>query len=135
MVRRRLLLELIDAQSQEINRAKRFARVAQIRKRLEEDAARPIMGWRLDYFTDAGSVAGPVSAHESRAARWRDDDYSIARIADTMRSRSGSTASSSGGANGTGTPGFPSRRGAALSAPKTRSVTSAISSPWMPHVR
>jgi peptide/nickel transport system substrate-binding protein len=41
---------LIDRQSQEIDLPKRVALVAQIQKKLEEDAARPTMGWRTDRF-------------------------------------------------------------------------------------
>ena len=41
---------LIDRQSQETDLPKRIALVAQIQKKLEEDAARPTMGWRTDRF-------------------------------------------------------------------------------------
>ena len=41
---------LIEAQSQEIDQKKRLALVWQIQKKLEEDAARPTMGWRTDRF-------------------------------------------------------------------------------------
>jgi peptide/nickel transport system substrate-binding protein len=41
---------LIDRQSQETDLSKRVALVAQIQKKLEEDAARPTMGWRTDRF-------------------------------------------------------------------------------------
>ena len=41
---------LIDQQSQEIDTPKRLALVWQIQKKLEEDAARPTMGWRTDRF-------------------------------------------------------------------------------------
>jgi len=41
---------LIDQQSQEIDQKKRVAIVWQIQKKLEEDAARPTMGWRTDRF-------------------------------------------------------------------------------------
>jgi peptide/nickel transport system substrate-binding protein len=44
------LMKVIDQQSQETDQKKRFALVAQIQKKLEEDAARPIMGWRTDRF-------------------------------------------------------------------------------------
>ncbi len=44
------VMKLIDAQSQETDVAKRRAIVAQIEARLEEDAARPVMGWRLDHY-------------------------------------------------------------------------------------
>ena len=35
----------------ELDQKKRLAQVYAIQKRLEQDAARPILGWRLDYFT------------------------------------------------------------------------------------
>jgi len=41
---------LIEQQSQETDMAKRVTLVAQIQKKLEEDAARPTMGWRTDRF-------------------------------------------------------------------------------------
>ena len=41
---------LIDQQSQELDMQKRIALVARIQKKLEEDAARPTMGWRTDRF-------------------------------------------------------------------------------------
>jgi peptide/nickel transport system substrate-binding protein len=45
-----LLTKLIEQQSQEIDPGKRLAIVAQIQKKLEIDAPRPIMGWRIDRF-------------------------------------------------------------------------------------
>ena len=44
------VMRLIDQQSQEIDQKKRLALVWQIQKKLEEDAARPTMGWRTDRF-------------------------------------------------------------------------------------
>jgi peptide/nickel transport system substrate-binding protein len=44
------VMRLIDQQSQEIDPAKRQALVGQIQRKLEEDAARPVMGWRVDRF-------------------------------------------------------------------------------------
>jgi peptide/nickel transport system substrate-binding protein len=41
---------LVDQQSQETDVQKRLALVWQIQKKLEEDAARPTMGWRTDRF-------------------------------------------------------------------------------------
>ncbi len=41
---------LIDQQSQEIDQKKRLALVWQLQKKLEDDAARPTMGWRTDRF-------------------------------------------------------------------------------------
>jgi peptide/nickel transport system substrate-binding protein len=44
------VMTMIDQQSQELDHAKRLAMVAQIQKKLEEDGARPVMGWGIDYF-------------------------------------------------------------------------------------
>ena len=45
------VMRSIDAQSQELDAKKRLAQVWAIQKKLEQDAARPILGWRLDYLT------------------------------------------------------------------------------------
>ena len=45
------VMKMIDQQSQEIDPKKRLALVLAIQKKLEEDAARPILAWRIDYFT------------------------------------------------------------------------------------
>ena len=45
-----LVMKLIEQQSQEADPKKRAALVAQIQRRLEEDGARPVMGWRTDRF-------------------------------------------------------------------------------------
>jgi peptide/nickel transport system substrate-binding protein len=44
------VMKLFDQQSQELDQKKRMQLVAQIQKKLEEDAARPIMGWPIDNF-------------------------------------------------------------------------------------
>ena len=41
---------LIDQQSQELDRAKRLRLVLDIQKKLEADVARPMLGWRMEYF-------------------------------------------------------------------------------------
>ncbi|HZV96966.1 MAG TPA: ABC transporter substrate-binding protein [Candidatus Nitrosocosmicus sp.] len=41
---------LIDQQSQELDRTKRLRLVLDIQKRLEADVARPMLGWRKEYF-------------------------------------------------------------------------------------
>ena len=41
---------LIDQQSQELDRIKRLRLVLDIQKRLEADVARPMLGWRKEYF-------------------------------------------------------------------------------------
>jgi peptide/nickel transport system substrate-binding protein len=45
------VMKMIERQSQELDAKKRLAQVWAIQKKLEEDAARPILGWRLDYLT------------------------------------------------------------------------------------
>jgi peptide/nickel transport system substrate-binding protein len=49
---------LIDQQSQETDPAKRRALVWQIQTRLENEASRPIMGWRTDHFAHHPHVKG-----------------------------------------------------------------------------
>jgi peptide/nickel transport system substrate-binding protein len=43
--------KLIEQQSQELDPKKRLALVWNIQKKIEADAARPILDWKLDYFT------------------------------------------------------------------------------------
>jgi peptide/nickel transport system substrate-binding protein len=43
-------MKMIEAQSQELDPKKRLAMVLAIQKKLEEDAARPILDWRMDYI-------------------------------------------------------------------------------------
>jgi peptide/nickel transport system substrate-binding protein len=54
------VMKLIEQQSQEPDVKKRAALVAQIQRRLEEDAARPVMGWRTDRFAMQPYVKGLV---------------------------------------------------------------------------
>jgi peptide/nickel transport system substrate-binding protein len=54
------VMKMIDEQSQEIDAKKRLAMVAVIQKKLEDDAARPILSWRIDYFTQWPHVKGLV---------------------------------------------------------------------------
>jgi peptide/nickel transport system substrate-binding protein len=42
--------KMIEAQSQELDPKKRLAMVADIQKKLEDDAARPTVSWRLEYY-------------------------------------------------------------------------------------
>ena len=44
------VIKMIERQSQELDPAKRLALVKDIQAKLEADAARPTMGWRLDFF-------------------------------------------------------------------------------------
>jgi len=54
------VMSMIDAQSAEIDKKKRAAMVDAIQKKLEEDAARPILSWRIDYFTHRPHVKGLI---------------------------------------------------------------------------
>jgi peptide/nickel transport system substrate-binding protein len=58
------VMKMIDQQSQEVDPKKRQPLVWAIQKKLEEEAARPILSWRLDYFTQWPHVKGLV-AHNS----------------------------------------------------------------------
>ena len=54
------VMKLIEQQSQELDPAKRMAQVAQIQRKLEEDGARPTMGWRVDRFAHHAYVKNLV---------------------------------------------------------------------------
>jgi peptide/nickel transport system substrate-binding protein len=56
--------KMIEAQSQELDAKKRLAMVAALQKKVEEDAARPILAWRLDYFTHRAFVKNLIP-HQS----------------------------------------------------------------------
>jgi len=45
------VMKMIEAQSQELNARKRGDLVTAIQKKLEQDAARPILDWNVDHFT------------------------------------------------------------------------------------
>ena len=45
------VMSMIDRQSQELDAKKRLAMVWEIQKKLELDTARPMLDWRLDYYT------------------------------------------------------------------------------------
>jgi peptide/nickel transport system substrate-binding protein len=57
------VMKLIDQQSQELDQSRRAALVGRIQTILEDEAARPTMGWRLDYFTQWPSVKNLVPHH------------------------------------------------------------------------
>jgi peptide/nickel transport system substrate-binding protein len=57
------VMKLIDQQSQELDQKKRLALVQQILRKLEEDAARPMMGWRFDYNAQWPYVKNLVPHH------------------------------------------------------------------------
>jgi peptide/nickel transport system substrate-binding protein len=44
------VMKMIETQSQEIDHKKRLALVWAIQKKIEEDAARPVLDWRMDHF-------------------------------------------------------------------------------------
>jgi peptide/nickel transport system substrate-binding protein len=46
-----VVMKMVEQQSQELDPKKRLALVHAIQKKLEEDAARPMLAWRIDYFT------------------------------------------------------------------------------------
>jgi peptide/nickel transport system substrate-binding protein len=56
--------KMIDAQSSELDRAKRLKLVHEIQKKLEADVARPMLGWRKEFFVHWPHVKGLV-AHNS----------------------------------------------------------------------
>jgi peptide/nickel transport system substrate-binding protein len=57
------IAKLIDQQSQELDRAKRLALVQEIQRRLETAAIRPVLVWRLDYFSQQPYVRNLVPHH------------------------------------------------------------------------
>jgi peptide/nickel transport system substrate-binding protein len=57
------VMRLVDQQSQELDPKKRLALVHQIQTRLEEDGARPTMGWNLDAFAHWPHVRNLVPHH------------------------------------------------------------------------
>ena len=56
-------MKLFDQQSQELDAKKRLALVAVIQKKLEEEAARPILDHRMDYFTHWPHVKNMIPHH------------------------------------------------------------------------
>jgi peptide/nickel transport system substrate-binding protein len=57
------VMKMIDQQSQELDRTKRMQLVVQIQTKLEEDGARPMMGWRTEYFATWPYVKNLVAHH------------------------------------------------------------------------
>ena len=57
------VMKMMEAQSQELDPKKRLALVAAIQKKLEEDAARPILDHRIDYFTHWPHVKNMIPHH------------------------------------------------------------------------
>jgi len=54
---------LIDRQSQELDREKRLQLVWEIQRKLETDVARPMLGWRKEYFTRWPHVKNLIPHH------------------------------------------------------------------------
>jgi peptide/nickel transport system substrate-binding protein len=54
---------LMDAQSQELDHDKRLRLVWEIQRKLEGDVARPMLGWRKEYFTQWPHVRNLVPHH------------------------------------------------------------------------
>jgi len=72
------VMKMIEQQSQELNPQKRLALVSALQKKVEADAARPLLDWRLDYFTVWPHVKGLVP---------HDNIYNFGRMADVWRDK------------------------------------------------
>jgi len=72
------VMKLIEQQSQELNAQKRYQLVSTLQKKVEADAARPLLDWRLDYFTMWPHVKGLVP---------QDNIYNFGRMADVWRDK------------------------------------------------
>src|SRR5207247_435805 len=59
------VMKMIDQQSMELDPAKRLALVIAVQKQLEQDAARPTLDQRLDYFTVWPHVKNMVPHHNT----------------------------------------------------------------------
>jgi peptide/nickel transport system substrate-binding protein len=59
------VMKMIDQQSQEVDQKKRLQIVSAIQKKLEEEAARPILSWRIDYYTHWPHVKGLIPHNNS----------------------------------------------------------------------
>jgi len=72
------VMKMIEQQSQELNPQKRLAQVSTLQKKVEADAARPLLDWRLDYFTVWPHVKNLVP---------HDNIYNFGRMADVWRDK------------------------------------------------
>jgi peptide/nickel transport system substrate-binding protein len=72
------VMKLFDRQSQELDPKKRLEMVIAIQKRLEQDAARPILAQRLDYFAHWPHVKGLAPHHNV---------YNFTRFQDVWRDK------------------------------------------------
>jgi len=70
--------KLIDQQSQEVNAQKRLAMVLALQKKVEDDAARPILDWKLDYFSNWPYVHNMIP---------HNDIYNFGRMQDVWRDK------------------------------------------------
>lgn len=72
------MTRFFDQQSQELDPKKRMALVQEIQRKLEEAAVRPVLLWRLDYFTVWPYVKNLVPHHSI---------YSWGRMQEVWRDR------------------------------------------------
>jgi peptide/nickel transport system substrate-binding protein len=72
------IAQLIEQQSQELDPGKRLALVREIQMKLERAASRPVLEWRLDYFTMWPHVKNLVPHHSL---------YSWGRFQDVWRDK------------------------------------------------
>ena len=72
------LMKMVDRQSQELDPKKRLEQVAAVQKKIEEDASRPMLDWRVDYFTYWPYVHGLVPHHNI---------YNFGRMQDVWRDK------------------------------------------------
>jgi len=72
------VMKLFERQSQELDPKKRLEQVVAIQKRLEQDAARPILAQRLDYFAHWPHVKGLAPHHNV---------YNFTRFQDVWRDK------------------------------------------------
>jgi len=72
------VMKMIEAQSQEVNNQKRLELVLALQKKVEEDAPRPILDWRLDYFSNWPYVHNMVP---------QNNIYNFGRMQDVWRDK------------------------------------------------
>jgi peptide/nickel transport system substrate-binding protein len=70
--------KLIEQQSRELDVKRRLALVARIQKKLDEDAARPMLAWRYDYYAQWPYVKNLIPRHTA---------YSYGRMQEVWRER------------------------------------------------
>ncbi len=72
------VMKMVDQQSQELNPQKRLQMLGVLQRKIEEEAARPILDWKLDYFTVWPHVKNLVP---------HDNIYNFGRMADVWRDK------------------------------------------------